>query len=150
MHFRNTVRRDGRHGTAAGFTLIELMITVAVMALLAAIAYPSYVRYTSRANRSAVESFMLEVSSRQERYLVDTRSYAPDLGALSMTTPNSVSPHYNVSITNVTTNPPGYQVDAVPIGSQLSDDAACGTLSLSSTGAKAASGAGGEAVCWNR
>jgi len=140
----------GRRGCAAGFTLIELMITVAVMGVLAAIAYPSYMRYVARGNRSAAQSFMLEVTSRQERYLLDARQYAPDLPTLGATVPSTVSPNYTVTITNVTAAPPGYVVQAAPIGGQANNDANCGTLTIDGTGAKAASGPGGVANCWNR
>jgi len=130
--------------------LIELMITVAIIAVLAAIGYPSYTRYIARANRSAAESFMLEVTSRQERYLLDARQYAADLATLGMTVPDTVSPNYGVTITNVTAAPPGYTVQAAPIDAQANNDANCGTLTISGTGAKAASGSGGVANCWNR
>ncbi len=148
--FMRSSKHAGRRGCAAGFTLIELMITVAVMGVLAAIAYPSYMRYVARGNRSAAQSFMLEVTSRQERYLLDGRQYAPDLPTLGMTVPDTVSPNYTVSITNVTAAPPGYVVQAAPIGGQASNDANCGTLTIDGTGAKAASGPGGVANCWNR
>ncbi len=148
--FMRSGKHAGRRGCAAGFTLIELMITVAVMGVLAAIAYPSYMRYVARGNRSAAQSFMLEVTSRQERYLLDGRQYAPDLPTLGMTVPDTVSPNYTVSITNVTAAPPGYVVQAAPIGGQANNDANCGTLTIDGTGAKAASGPGGVANCWNR
>ena len=107
-------------------------------------------RYVARGKRSAAESFMLEVTSRQERYLLDGRQYAPDLPTLGMTVPDTVSPNYTVSITNVTAAPPGYVVQAAPIGGQANNDANCGTLTIDGTGAKAASGPGGVANCWNR
>lgn len=142
-------KRGGARGAGKGFTLIELMITVGIMAVLAAIAYPSYVRYVARGNRSAAESFMLEVASRQERYLVDARQYAPDLATLGMTVPTTVSPNYNVALTNVTSTPPGYVIQAAPIGAQQTNDANCGTLTISSTAVKGVSGPGSVASCWN-
>src|SRR5260370_6927767 len=143
-------KHPGRRGRVAGFTLIELMITVAIIAVLAAIGYPSYTRYIARANRSAAESFMLEVTSRQERYLLDARQYAPDLATLGMTVPDTVSPNYGVTITNVTAAPPGYVVQAAPVGNQATNDANCGTLTIDSTGPKGASGPGRLPRCWNR
>ena len=148
--FMRSSKHAGRRGCAAGFTLIELMITVAVMGVLAAIAYPSYMNYVARGNRSAAQSFMLEVTSRQERYLLDARQYAADLATLGMTVPDTVSPNYSVTITGVTAAPPGYVVQAAPIGGQANNDANCGTLTIGGTGAKAASGPGGVANCWNR
>jgi type IV pilus assembly protein PilE len=139
-----------RRGHAAGFTLIELMIAVAIIGVLAGIGYPSYLKYVARGNRSAAQGFMLEVTSRQERYLLDARQYAPDLATLGMTVPDTVSTNYGVTITNVTAAPPGYVVQAAPVGNQATNDANCGTLTIDSTGAKGASGPGGVASCWNR
>jgi type IV pilus assembly protein PilE len=129
-----------------GFTLIELMITVAIIAILAAVAIPNYSRYVVRSNRAAIESFMLEVSGAQERYLVDNRAYAASLGALGMSVPASLSTRYDVTVTPNAALPPGYSIVATPKGSQLSDTG-CGTLTLTSSGAKSASGAGTD--CWN-
>lgn len=150
MGYTRKARQDGaaRRGMG-GFTLIELLITVVILGILAGIAYPSYLKYTARGKRSAAESFMLEVASRQERYLVDARQYAPDLPTLSMSVPSNVSGSYNVSIINVTATPPGYTVQAVPAGTQATNDAGCGTLSLGSNGTKAATGAAGSASCWS-
>ncbi len=140
-------QRGARQYDIGGFTLVELLVTVAILGILAGIAYPSYLKYTARGKRSAAESFMLEVTSRQERYLVDARQYAPDLPTLSMSVPANVSGSYNVSIINVTTTPPGYAVQAVPVGSQATNDAGCATLTLASNGTKAATGSAG-AACW--
>jgi len=143
-------KHAGRRAHAAGFTLIELMITVAIIGILAGIGYPSYLKYVARGNRSAAQGFMLEVTSRQERYLLDARQYAVDLATLGMTVPDTVSGNYNVTITNVTATPPGYVVQAAPVGNQATNDASCGTLTIDGTGAKGASGPGGVANCWNR
>jgi len=141
-------KRGEVRGSAEGFTLIELMIVVAIVALLATVAYPSYVKHIARSNRAAAESFMFEVSSRQERYLVDARQYAPDMTTLVMNVPTSVSNSYTVTIINVTATPPGYTVQAAPVGVQATNDAMCGTLTLDSTGNKTASGPGGVSACW--
>jgi len=143
-------KHAGRRDRAAGFTLIELMVTVAIVGVLAAVGYPSYLQYVARGNRSAAQGFMLEVTSRQERYLLDARQYAPDLATLGMTVPGTVSPNYGVTITNVTAAPPGYVVQAAPAGRQATNDVNCGTLTINSTGAKGASGPAGVANCWNR
>jgi type IV pilus assembly protein PilE len=160
--FMRLSKHARRRGHAAGFTLIELMIAVAIIGVLAGIGYPSYLKYVARGNRSAAQGFMLEVTSRQERYLLDARAYAQDLCTLygitpacpgssaSPPVPDTVSPNYSVTITSVTAAPPGYVVQAAPIGGQANNDANCGTLTISGTGAKAASGPGGVANCWNR
>lgn len=132
---------------ASGFTLIELMITVAIVGILAAVAYPSYLTYLTKSNRRAAQSFLLEVSSRQQRYLLDARSYAADLATLQMSTPPDVSRNYTITTApKAGTTPPGFTATATPTGTQATRDAGCGNLTIDETGAKTASGGG--ATCW--
>lgn len=133
-----------------GFTLIELMITVAVVAILASVAYPSYINYIVRANRSAAQSFMYAVANKQEQYILNARTYANDLTSLNIAVPAEVSPNYTVTVTaNMAATPPSYTVTATPIGSQLSRDTKCGTLTLDGAGTKTKSGtAATDAECW--
>lgn len=132
---------------ARGFTLIELMIVVAIVGVLAAVAYPSYTSYVIRANRAAAQSFMLEVSSRDERYMLDARGYAPDLATLGMTVPTEVSKNYTVTLV-ATAAPPTYTITATPILRQLSQDTLCGTLTLNQAGTKTEGGSGSVQDCW--
>jgi type IV pilus assembly protein PilE len=77
-----------------GFTLIELMIVVAVVALLAAIGYPSYRDHVARGQRSQGQQFLSDIAQRQEQYLLDRRQYATALAAgangLGLTAPNGI------------------------------------------------------------
>jgi len=117
-----------------GFTLIELMIAVAVIGILTAIALPSYNNYVIKANRAAAEAFMMDVASREKQYLLDARAYAPDLTTLQMTVPAEVFKNYSgcCAITLVAT-PPSFTVTAIPTSSlQISD----GNLTLASDGTK--------------
>jgi len=133
-----------------GFTLIELMIAVAVIGILSAIAYPSYTQYIVRVNRSAAQSFMFAVANKQEQYLLDARSYASSISALNLTPPTELSGKYVVTTTPVNTDtPPTYTVTATPQGNQASKDTKCGTLTLSSAGVKSQSGtASAVSDCW--
>ena len=73
----------GKSPRQQGFTLIELMIAVAVVGILAGIAWPSYKYYVMRANRSAAQQFMLDIANREEQFMLDARSYATGSSALS-------------------------------------------------------------------
>jgi len=96
-----------------GFTLIELMIVVTVIGILAAIAYPSYVEYVVRSNRSEAQQFMLDVANREEQYLLDARQYGT-LANLGLTVPPRVNRYYAVTATPAAGPPPSYQITAVP------------------------------------
>lgn len=134
-----------------GFTLIELMIAVVIVGILGSIAYPSYVHYVTRSNRSAVESYMLGVASKEEQYLLDARQYAADMPTLGFATlPSNVSGQYNVTLTaDNTQTPPTYLITATPIGSQAGQDTQCGSLTLDQSGAKGTSVTPSPAPdCW--
>lgn len=130
----------------AGFTLIELMITVAIIGIIATLAIPSYNGYIERSRRSAASSFIMEVANLQERYFLDNRAYAADMATLGASVPNEITNFYTVTTSaNNAATPPTYTVSAAPKGSQSDDD--CGTLTLSAAGAKGH--AAGATRCWD-
>ena len=117
-----------------GFTLIEMMIVVAILGVVAAIALPSYTSYVVRGNRAAAQAFMIDVASRQKQYQLDARSYALDLTTLGMTVPTEVKRHYaNCCAIVVVAVPPSFTITAIPTSTQQLGD---GTLTLSSDGTK--------------
>jgi type IV pilus assembly protein PilE len=117
-----------------GFTLIELMITLAILAVLVAIALPSYRGYILRANRAQAKQFMGDVANREEQYLLDQRVYTATIGTggLGVTPPSETSGNYTfaAAITGndclgVALPPLGYRINATAIGGQVSDGDLC-------------------------
>ena len=135
----HNIRLNTNHGArnmkhAKGFTLIELMIVVVIVGIISMIAIPQYTQYIVRGNRAAAQAFMMDISSRQKQYLLDARSYAPDLATLSMTAPQNVTTNYTLAIDVTAGPPPSYTVTATPIaGSKQASD---GVMTLDDTGAK--------------
>ena len=120
-------RRAGR-----GFNLIELMIVVAIIGILAAIAYPSYTQSMVKGSRGATQAFMMEVAQREQQYFLDNRGYTASLSDLGLTAPDDVSNFYTISVTLVSGPPPGFTVTATPkTGTRQVSD---GALTLSHTG----------------
>jgi len=133
------VRRSRRQ---AGFTLIELLVAVAIVGILAAIAYPSYQDQVRKSRRAEAQSFLMAVAARQQQFLLDTRAYALSVAAIGIPIPAAVSSHYTLGIAVAAGPPPTYTVTATPSGTQAYES--CGTLSIDQAGAKTASTGG----CW--
>lgn len=124
-----------------GFTLIELMIAVAVIGILAAVGYPAYLDQIRKARRAEAQAALMNISARQQQRLLDTRSYATTVDALNITIPNTVLQTYTVTLTVGTATVPTFTAMATPSsGSQAADK--CGALSINQVGTKS------PASCW--
>lgn len=134
-------RRRGEHG----FTLIELMIVVAVIAILSAIAYPSYLEYLVKSRRTAAASCLQQHAQFMERYFTTNLTYA---GAPNPECDPAVDDFYTVGFS--TTGTPAartFVIEAVPTSRQ--SDAKCGTLTINAQGTRTRSGSASSAdACW--
>lgn len=117
-----------------GFTLIELMITVAIVAILAAIAYPSYQQYVLRGNRGAAQGAMMEIASRQQQFLLANRAYAgkTELENSGYALPSKVADHYDYEVAVGTGTLPSFAITFTAKGAQADD----GNLTLNSEGVR--------------
>jgi len=125
-----------------GFTLIELMIAVAIIGILVSIAFPAYQNYLKKARRGAAQAHLMDVAQRQQQYLLDARSYAPTVAALGVTVPTEVSPYYDdavITIPDPGLAAPSFLVSLAPKAGtpQVGDY----TLTINSAGQKGPSGA---------
>ncbi|WP_370599955.1 type IV pilin protein [Pseudomonas nitroreducens] len=128
-----------------GFTLIELMVVAAIVAILAAIAYPSYQQYIVRGKRSAAQAQMMDIANREQQYLLANRAYADKtaLEAGGYSLPSEVASDYSYTITKLdgaamsaTDTPPTFLITFSPISGSLPAKASDGDLKLGSDGSK--------------
>ncbi|MEO6565551.1 MAG: type IV pilin protein [Casimicrobiaceae bacterium] len=127
-------------GAARGFTLIEMMITVAIVAILAAIALPSYLEQLRRSARAEAQTYLTDMASRQQQFLVDRRAYAVSATELGIPAPGSLSGKFDFSITAANGPPPSFTLTATALGAQVKDQ--CPVLSIDNAGNRL------PAVCW--
>ncbi|MEH6467736.1 MAG: type IV pilin protein [Porticoccus sp.] len=143
-----------------GFTLIEVMIVVAIIAILVGIAIPNYREYVIRANRAVAKGAILEVASRQEQYFVNNRSYTHLLADLDYPVSYYIDSEgqpleaaagsiYQITITDPDSNTgeTTYSILATPQNGQV-EDTRCLNLGIDDQAEKTETGSEDRAYCW--
>ncbi|MFK2900421.1 type IV pilin protein [Dyella jejuensis] len=151
----SVLRQKNRWPDARGFTLIELMVVVAIIAILTAIALPIYQQQVMRSRRTAAKSALFDVASREERYYSTTNNYATEFSTLGYSTvtnntlsvPGNGQNFYTIQFSPASSSST-YTVQAVPVagGPQANDQ--CGTYSLTDLGVQTNPGASQQSGCW--
>ena len=146
-----------------GFTLVELMVVVAIISIISAIAYPSYRENIRRSNRAEVRALMLENAQFMERFFTENNSYLQTAGAAPTppVLPNTVSPrgaigarvNYNIAFRAVPARTATtFAIQAVPVNGMAND--ACATFTYNHLGQRGTDGTltGGMTteLCWTR
>jgi type IV pilus assembly protein PilE len=132
-----------------GVTLIELLIGIAIMGILASVAYPSYTDYVTKSNRTEAQRELARIANLQEQYFIDHRTYTTDMTLLGMKADPYITESENYSIDSTIGSLNGvsgttFTLTATAKKSQLSKDTACTTLTIDEKGKKL----GESTTCW--
>ena len=138
-----------------GFTLLELMIAVAVVGILAAVAIPNYSRYVRQANRADAKTILLENAQFLERNYTENNKYHKDSGGDDISIPVTVSPKtgtalYNISAATLTATT--YKLTATPVTGKTMANDECAALSINQLGQKTVSDSATLSAdeCWRK
>lgn len=135
-----------------GFTLIEVMVTVAIIAILAAVAYPQYTQQVVRTRRAAATGCATELAQFMERVYAGNIRYDQNNGAATalpaVPCRNELNGVYTFAFAASQPTARTFTVEAVPAGAQAARDGRCGTLRIDQANTRTITGAGTAADCW--
>ena len=129
-----------------GFTLIELMVVVAIVAILAAIAIPSFLNQVRKSRRAEAMTTIQDAQLKLERWRVDHADYVNTSPSSPSYPVPSDSAYYDFTVTAAAGTPNSYSVTAAPLADQRKDP--CGTLAITNTNGVIAKSVTGTGTCW--
>ncbi|TPH19232.1 type IV pilin protein [Litorilituus lipolyticus] len=130
-----------------GFTLLEVLITVALIGILVSIAYPSYTEFVVKSNRSEAQRELVRLANLQEQAFVDNRAYTEDMTQLGANADPFITDGGNYSIdANVGNNGTTFTLTATALLLQKKRDTKCAKFSVTETGEKDAT----NSDCWEK
>lgn len=138
-----------QHKQLAGFTLIELMVAVAVVGILAAVAYPSYQEYLRKTRRVDAKIALMSAAQALERYYTENMSYA-DADDDNVLAATSNDGHYSLSFASNSLTANTFTIKATPVNAGPQDGDKCGTFTLNNLGQKGVENATlSTSQCWD-
>ncbi|MCB1699229.1 MAG: type IV pilin protein [Pseudomonadales bacterium] len=143
---------QGFPGSSRGFTLVEVVIVVAIIGILMAIVLPGYQDSLQKGRRADAKAGLMDAANRQERFMLDRSSYTADMTQLGFAADPAISAetHYAIDVAADPNCPIAscYILTATPVvGGAQADDSRCTKFILDSNGARDAEGSA-AAECW--
>lgn len=142
----------GKYNKQHGFTLVELLAAVAIVGIIAAIAFSSSTRQASKAGRANAKALLIEIRGKEEQFFINNKSYTADLKALRYVAntgddffvdskgdaSSSTKGAYQITLSNVDV----YTITATAVNNQAKAETDCKVMTLKESGAKS------PASCW--
>lgn len=140
----------------AGFTLIEILVVLIIMAMLAGVAMPSYRDSIRKSARTSAKGALMDVAARQEQFFMNNKTYSSSLAGLGLPDPYYVDKKndiveaadtnraYRLTLANVSAT----SFDALATPQLEQSDDSCGSYTLKADGSRAVSGSPGASICW--
>lgn len=139
----------GKIRSPAGFTLLELLIVVAVFSIIMSMGAAGYRQYITKANRVDATALLMRVAAAQERYYLQQNTYTSNLAALGFPDGSSERGYYTLSVTPALAGlAVGYTATAKAVlGESQADDDKCKELSVNESGLRESTPEGPD-ICW--